>query len=489
MKRIHNIASVFMALVILLTLFPPAPAQAWTIGCPVTLNRSKLNLTGEIKKVTLKIDNMSFKGTLGWEPLTDEELADVIAQVANSQGMGPAQFNGDFDQLSEAVNKMNANTEMTPEKIQKMKDDIITLAKAVPGAGQAVAALEGLDAALNGDDAKAVTNAVKTAKNVLDTSLKDIEKEMSNGEGMGEKPKAGEISKAITSYNAAKVILDRFEREVQEWKDLQEGLDAKKALETLYGMINQKIEEYLGKSGKKLQISFDHAKAWTLFHMFGEQAKQNWDIKMTLEQIKVGKTPLGATWPGTYQGYFRIIVDYDMTDIRDWMPITGIYNMGAASTMLNDFKAEIEGTAPVIITMSDPGTCSAKRDIIGEATVNVSVDSQLNTNASINLDVKQNEKIVDISGIKLDVSANVINSSNDGTTAMVNYSTNYEISADENHFNVTLKPLSTTFTGAGANRYDKYSNIPSFGTSIQVPWSGDIWQASDKPTATIKIGG
>ena len=489
MIRIRKITAVLIALAVSFALLPPAPAQAWTIGCPVTLDRSRLHMNGDTRKVTLKIENMNFKGTLEREPLTDEELADVIAQVANSQGMGPAQFNGDFDQLSEAVNKMNANMEMTPEKIQQMKNDILKLAKAVPGAGQVVTALEGLDAAINGDDSKAAMDAVKTAQNILNTNIKDIEKDISNGEGMGDKPKGGEISKALNLYNAAKVTFDRFEREVQEWQDLQDGLNAKRGLEKLYGLINQKIDEYMQKTGKKYQISFDHSKAWTLFHLFGEQAKQNWDIKMTLEQTRVEQTPQGGTGLGTYQGYFRIIVDYDMADIRDWMPITGIYNMGAASTMLNDFKAEIEDTAPVIITMPEPGTCSAKRDLLGEATVKVSVDNHFNTSATIDLNVQHNEKIVDISGIEMDISANVINSSNDGTTVMVNYSTNYEISADENHFNVTLKPLSTTFTGTGADRYDKYSNIPSFGTSIQVPWSGDIWQASDKPTATIKIGG
>jgi len=462
--RISARVIVPLAVLLLLAMVPATPAPAWTPGVPVTIDRSRLKLTGGTRSLTLTIQQgLVFKGTLAKEAMTEDELADLIAQVAASLGMSVDDFCADFDKLSEAVNKMNENGRMTPEKMQQLKDDLFALASVAPGlVGQAAGIAQKWDQMSDHRYSDSLDSA--SSSGVTD-KVGDFTKD-------SPLEQAGDVATQVAAWPAAlKATYDRFQREVQEWKDMQAGLDAMRGLAKLYDLINRRINEALLKSNKPWKITFDHVKASEPFTLFGVQGKQTWTLSAWIGQTVPAEA---GNWKGKYWDVFSIDVDYALAGWCDQLP-EAIFQMGWAGDLLTAYETGLPTHWDV--RTSKVGKCSAKRELGGYVTVMVDATMAAGATATISFDVKHNDKTVALSGYTVEARGPLI------TQPAIQFDTGFDVAADKDNFKLTWKGIGINFDLPGAGYYK-----PLGPTSGPIPWSGDIWRDSDQPAGKLTIG-
>ncbi|MCL2317293.1 MAG: hypothetical protein FWC46_09455, partial [Actinomycetia bacterium] len=395
------------------------------------------------------------------------------------------QFWGELASAEAAVNQWMKDMKFSPEDQARVESNIAKILSAVGSTfgGPLGDALGGLGTGLGvhseqtaAGQNKAVEDALQDDASTQGTAGKprDVIDEALGESAPDTAKKAADAlanAAAVKAWiDVAKMMGDEFMRDKAKWEHIRDGVNAARTLQQFYDKLNQWVADYLAQHPGHWQIEFKNAQDTKPFTLYGASSTESWTVAMTL--VRQGGT-VADGWPGTYGGDYQFNVTYDMATWRDQLP-SAIYNMTAIGTGLRSAEAMLG--FPFTITVTNPGTCSAKRELIGGATATV---AKAGASVSVTLSAATNTKTIAMSGIAVDV-----NALEHAGAATLNYDLPYTFSADENSMYAEQGTYSSGYALPGAS-----GGWNLGGGTIPLPWEGDIWKRSDQPTASLTVGG
>lgn len=375
-------------LIIMLTTLALLSAEVMAAS-GVDLSRVKFSSGSE--KLEFTFGKISVEGEVRQEyPFTKAEIDKFVKEALKAKGLTEL----DIQEANRKVEKARQASEFTKADMDRIKENILTSAGVVPGADNVADVLSVIDTYMKSKS----WDDIGTASGAL---LKDNIKSWVKETAGGFVDKAGELGKNVnkasewngkltTIIKFCDMMIEEQARKEQKWKDIAEGANAKRLLDSFYETLQEKIDAYKQKSDTKgWVIDFDQAMDGRNFTFFGVGSNyQNWYLDMHMVQKTTNELGSAA---GEYEGMFTLTAESYMNEFASRageaaqnMPILA---NAASISKSKGFEVTFETTevGKAYVSRTISGSCQATIQPSGDIT--------------FSYDTKSDETQVDISGM------------------------------------------------------------------------------------------
>ncbi|MDD2484881.1 MAG: hypothetical protein PHQ50_07670 [Eubacteriales bacterium] len=462
----------FLLVVMTLVLLCPLNASA---SSNIDLSRVKLSSGSE--KLAFQFESIEMNGEVRQKvPFTKKEIDKFVKEALKESGLTEL----DIKEANEKVEKARRASDFTKEDIDRIKANLLTSVETVPAAGNVAMFLKAIDSFMKSTSWDDLGTA---SANLLEESMSAEVKDTAGGfvDNAGELGEnvnlANEWVGALTSIvSFCDMIADAQAHDRQKWKDIADGAEAKRLLNTFYETLQEKIDNYKRKSDEAgWVIDFDNAIDGRNFTFFGVDSNyQTWYLDMNMEQKSTNEF---GSIAGEYEGKYTIRAEHDLSEFQSrtgealqYLEKKGVLgagvqvfitNMNAAGYPTSYKKGE---TGEALISRTISGSCEATIAESGEITLSLHEDND--------------EKTISISGVTGKVESTIQGENLDAVFGMT-----FEFTANKEDMIVRGETSKTT----------GYADGRAFGFSADMTgsgkagWDENIWNVWDGKQKTLKL--
>jgi len=406
------------------------------------------------RQVEITIDDMKFMGTLSNSALTEKEFEKIVRELMKDLGMEE----GDFAKLNGQMEKMLENMGFSKADMDKIISNIFDVAGgALGGFGGAIGtvadvltALQSLWEIINGKYGDAAT----TVGEAIATKSGDVATDSSKG------------GKGYGWAKAGKVFADEWTKDQKKYREMRDGLEATRKLNSFYNLLDSRIEQFCDKNRDKNVLKCLDAKAAPkTFTLYGTEYTETWKLNMNLKykkKLTANPNINDGIYAGVYEGDFNIDIEYDVGQLPHH-----IREMGELGQRYRQYLERSLGQLSIDVVSGSKW----KRAINGTAEASVNVTGG---NSKIDFKKQGDEK----SGTLVAEYFGERNVGYGGGTATINIG----FSPGDEKIILDFNSKATIYTNDG------YYNNPTNSTAGSVPIEGDIWKRGDNLNpATLKV--
>jgi hypothetical protein len=464
----------FLLIMAMLTVICPFEIMA---SSNVDLSRVKFSSGSE--SLVFEFGGVKIDGEVRQKvPFTEAEINQLVKEALKDAGLTEL----DIKEANDKVEKARRASSFTQEDINRIKQNLLTSMETVPAAGNAATLLQAIDKYMSSTSWDDIGTA---SVDLLEESMTEQVKETASGfvdraGELGENVNlANEWMGALTSIvSFLDMLADEQTHDRQKWRDIADGAEAKRLLNSFYETLQDKIDRYKHKSDQGgWVIDFDNAMAGRNFTFFNVDSNfQTWYLDMNMEQKNTNDF---GSIAGDYEGNYTIRAEHEMSgfqsrtdEVMRQLESKGALGGGVqiftngmnGAGFHTSFKPGASGTAYISRTIS--GTCEATIAESGEITLSLHEDND--------------ETMVDISGVTAELTSTINQS---GVNAKM--VSTFEIYANEEEI---LVRGTTTETSGSAKGY-RFSSSENLTGSGKAGWDENIWKPWNGTQKTLKLAG
>lgn len=474
MTRLKIIICVLLAVILPIINFAPAFAFS-------QIDLSRIKFSSSEQDLVFRFGGLKVYGKLRQvAPFTEAQISEVIYDTMLKTGVDGA----DLYDAQNQVERARRHSQITPEQIEQLKEDLYTTMGVVPGGGTFANVIKAIDHYMNSSSWDDVGMA---SADLLESSLSEWVED--TAKGFVEK-KGGEVAEKMLKVNKwrgqimsiipfCQMLAEKYAHDKQKFKEIAEGAKAKMLMNEFYQKLQEEVDLAMDKSDKKgWEIDFD-SKGGTDWGSYVEREfpffkvegnKQTWYLDMHMAQTATNE--FGSVL-GIYEGNFNMKADHDMSmfaskaDVaaKEMEPIKSIIEATESeSFMRSEVSLISEGSVHIERTIS--GSCEAVIDKSGEI--------------SLTLNEQNDQTDVEISGIEVEVK---ITLSNEDLGDLAALTLPFEISSEDESIIARHLQLHVGSIHPDFNIDEMFGG----GTKGDAGWDEEIWRHWEGPYADKKL--